>query len=121
LPAKQIILHWPCIVRWGTREALLRGNRRFVDGHAAAWAEPKLPLRGFCHSGKALPDDFGSLGPKQCHVIRGGEVYVGKAGELFFCCRTWIMIALVGYPRPHPACSFLAAFSTTPPDTQRLS
>ena len=67
LPTEQM-LHWPSIVRWGTREALLRGNRRFVDGHAA--------------SGKALPDDFGSLGPKQCHVIRGGEVYVGKAGEL---------------------------------------
>ena len=81
LPTEQM-LHWPSIVRWGTREALLRGNRRFVDGYAAAQAEPKLPLRGFCHSSKALPDDFGSLGPKQCHVIRGGEVYVGKAGEL---------------------------------------
>ena len=46
-----------CAVRWGTCEALLRGNGRFLDGHAAAW----------------VPDDFGSLGPKQCHVIRDGD------------------------------------------------
>ena len=55
-----------CAARWGTCEALLRGNGRFLDGHAAACAESKLPF-------KAVPDDFGSLGPKQCHVIRDGD------------------------------------------------
>ena len=80
--------------RWGTREALLRGCRRFLDAHAAACSEPHIPLRGFNHSGKALPDDFGNLAPKQCHVIRNGEVYVGKARAyiVFYSCSTSIWV-----------------------------
>lgn len=59
--------------RWGTREALHRGRRCYLDGHA------RLLLQGFAHSAKALPDDFGSLGQKQCHIARDGEVFTGKA------------------------------------------
>ena len=51
-----------------------------VCGHYfAVRTEPRLLLQGFARSAKALPDDFGCLGPKQCHIVRAGEVFTGKA------------------------------------------
>ena len=37
---------------------------------AAACTEPRVLFQGFEHSAKALPDDFGCLGPKQCIIVQ---------------------------------------------------
>lgn len=47
--------------------------KHFCEATAGSWMGMRLPaLRAGCRC-KAVPDDFGSLGPKQCHVIRDGE------------------------------------------------
>ena len=69
----------PHCLRWGTRDSVLRGSQRLGAALAAAEQNPEAPLEGFSFPAKALSDLWGTLGDKECHVIRDGKVFVGKA------------------------------------------
>ena len=75
---------WGCEIPGLLLELVSAGT----PAHLRFWCFPGIILlsgrsRGSCSfaspSAKALPDDFGCLGPKQCHIVRAGEVFTGKA------------------------------------------
>lgn len=69
----------PHSLRWGTRDAVLQGGQRLASQVQAGLTKPKLPLDGESFQGKALPDLWGKLKPRRCHVVANGKEVVGKA------------------------------------------
>ena len=62
----------------GTKEALLRGGRRFLAAARRQQKKPQLRLRGVGGACFALPDLWGKLEePQQCHIIREGRCITG--------------------------------------------
>jgi len=69
----------PHCLRWGTRDSVLRGSQRLGAALVAAEQKPEAPLEGFSFHTNTLSDLWGTLGDKECHVIRDGKAFVGKA------------------------------------------
>ena len=69
----------PHCLRWGTRDSVLRGSQRLGAALAAAEQKPEAPLEGFSFQAKALSDLWATLDDKECHVVRDGKAFVGKA------------------------------------------
>ena len=69
----------PHCLRWGTRDSVLRGSQRLGAALVAAEQKPEAPLEGFSFHTNTLSDLWGTLGNKECHVIRDGKAFVGKA------------------------------------------
>ncbi|CAE7568793.1 unnamed protein product, partial [Symbiodinium necroappetens] len=61
-----------------TRDALLRGRRRYNGKITSYNLKPKLPLPGAAATGFALSDMWGTLKARECHVIVDGEVWTGR-------------------------------------------
>ncbi|CAE7361079.1 unnamed protein product [Symbiodinium sp. CCMP2592] len=62
----------------GTRDALTIGGQRYAAHYQALQNEPRLNLQNFGCMVVAVSDMWGSLGPKQCHIVHRGTVWTGK-------------------------------------------
>ena len=71
--------HFGHCLRWSTRDSVLRGSQRLGTALAAAEQKPEAPLEGFAFQAKALSDLWATLDDKECHVVRDGKAFVGKA------------------------------------------
>ena len=60
-----------------TKDALLRGGRRFRAEAQQQQSNPRLPLKGFGAGCFALPDLQQRLPARECHVIVDGKVLTG--------------------------------------------
>ncbi|CAE7366740.1 unnamed protein product, partial [Symbiodinium sp. CCMP2592] len=72
----ELVRPW-CLPELGTKDALLRGGRRFNKSIARQNNKPQLSLRGHGGACFALPDLWGNLGPQCCHIICQGRVLKG--------------------------------------------
>lgn len=69
-------------LRWGTRDTILRGGRRFLAAVDLAEKKPVAQFDGFAFQAKALPDEWNYLGDRERVVLQDGKVAVkGKARQ----------------------------------------
>ncbi|CAL1140711.1 unnamed protein product, partial [Cladocopium goreaui] len=62
----------------GTKDAYLRGRRRFKGGLTSLARKPQLPISGPSGTGFAVSDPWHTLQDRQCHIVVNGSVWVGQ-------------------------------------------
>ena len=71
--------------RWGTREALLRGSRRFVDGHAAACEEPRFCCGDSATLTRPFPMTLAAWAPSNAMSSGTARSTRARQASLVFC------------------------------------
>ena len=68
----------PHNIQRGTRESVARGSVSMWGAYKSHRRKPRLPLGSPGFTLTALPDSNNGLADRKCHVISGGQAYIGR-------------------------------------------